>query len=163
MKRMIVRAATTAVVLLSMSSVVLAANSTAPASATDLTESFRGTAAVDSLQVYQIAGIVIIRGRTTDATQAALLADRAEQLGYTRVANLVQTVHETDDSALTRAAERELSIHRALDGCQFTVHSDKGVVTVAGRVRHELQKDVAVEVLRGLNGVRGVETDLQKF
>ncbi|MBV8518179.1 MAG: BON domain-containing protein [Acidobacteria bacterium] len=163
MKRMIVRAAAAAAFLLTLSSVALAAEPTAPATTIDLTDSFRDSATVDGLQVYQLAGILIIRGRTTDPAQAALLADRAQQLGYARVANLVQTVHESDDSALTRAAERELAIHRALDGCQFTVHSEKGVVTIAGRVRHELQKDVAVQVLRGIDGVRAIETDLQKF
>jgi hypothetical protein len=163
MKHMIVRAAAAAIVFISMSSAAMAANPPALATETDLTSSFRGVAAVDGLQVFQIADILVIRGRTTDPAQAVLLADRAQQLGYLRVANLVQTVHESDDGALTRAAERELSIHRALDGCQFTVHSDKGIVTVAGRVRHELQKDVAAQVLRGLTGVRAVEMDLQKF
>jgi osmotically-inducible protein OsmY len=130
---------------------------------TDLTNSFRGVgAAVNALQVYEVSGIVIIRGRTADKAEAEKLTDYARSLGYQRVANLIQTVQH-DDAALTRRAERELSVHRALDGCRFQVSSLQGVVHVGGQVRHELQKDVAMQVLRTLNGVRGVEMALRKF
>ena len=64
---------------------------------------------------------------------------------------------------IARAAERELTVHRALDGCQFRVSSDKGVVRLAGRVRHELQKDVAIALLRTIDGVQSVESTLTKF
>jgi osmotically-inducible protein OsmY len=130
---------------------------------TDLTNAFRAAGAdVDRLQVYEISGIVIIRGRTADKAQAELLGTYATSLGYQRVANLVQIV-EDDDEHITRMAERELTIHRSLDGCRFHVTSDRGVVHVAGTVRHELQKDVAVQVLRGIAGVRAVEVDLNRF
>jgi osmotically-inducible protein OsmY len=131
--------------------------------AIDRTEQFRGAgAAVDRLQVYEIAGIVIIRGRTADKAQAEDVARIAKTLGYERVANLVQ-ITEDNDGRITRAAERELTVHRSLDGCQFSVNSTKGIVHVAGRVRHELQKDVALQVLRQIDGVRSVEFDLTKF
>lgn len=130
---------------------------------TDLTNTFRAAgAAVDRLQVYEISGIVIIRGRTADKAQAELLGQYAQSLGYARVANLVQ-IAEDDDAQIARMAERELTIHRSLDGCHFHVTADRGVVHVAGTVRHELQKDVAVQVLRGINGVRAVEVDLNRF
>jgi osmotically-inducible protein OsmY len=131
--------------------------------AVDLTETFRGAgAAIDRLQVYQIAGIVLIRGRAVDAAQAAEVGRIAKELGYERVANLVQIV-ENNDVKIARAAEVELSVHRSLDGCRFRVSSENGVVRVAGSVQHELQKDVAVQVLRNLDGVRSVEVDLNRF
>lgn len=130
---------------------------------TDLTSAFRAAnAGVDRLQVYEISGIVIIRGRAVDQAQAETLNVYARTLGYERVANLVQIVKH-EDAALARAAERELTVHRALDGCQFRVTSEKGVVTVAGSVRHELQKDVALAVVRSINGVRSVEVNLNRF
>jgi len=130
---------------------------------TDLTNTFRGAnAAVKDLQAYQIAGIVIIRGRTTDQAQAEILSNYAKSLGYERVANLVQTVQNID-AELTRKAEVALSIHRALDGCRFSVRTDQGVVHVNGSVQHELQKDVAMQVVRGIDGVQRVELALQKF
>ena len=130
---------------------------------TDLTETFRGAgASVDRLQVYEIAGIVIIRGRAADKVQAETLNHYARTLGYQRVANLIQIIKH-EDASIARAAERELSAHRALDGCRFSVSSDKGVITLAGQVRHELQKDVALAVLRSIDGVRSVEVNLDRF
>src|SRR5688500_2256842 len=105
----------------------------------DLTEQFRmAGATVDRLQVYEVSGIVVIRGRVTDKVQAEALSRHAASLGYARVANLVQTI-EHHDAEMARAAERELTMHRSLDGCRFTVSADKGVLRVAGLVQHELQ------------------------
>lgn len=129
----------------------------------DLTSAFRNAGVVvDRLQVYELAGVVIIRGRTANRAQAEALGQYATTLGYNRVANLIQIV-ENDDVQIARAAERELSLHRSLDGCRFRVTADKGVVHVGGTVTHELQKDVAAQVLRSLDGVRAVEMSLVKF
>ena len=158
MKRTMTKAAILAVVLTALSGAAVAAPPT-----TDLTQSFRAAnAAVNGLQVYEIAGIVIIRGRTVEKAQAELLSRHAHSLGYNRVANLVQIV-EHDDKMIARKAEVELSVHRSLDGCRFRVRSDQGIVHVAGHVSHELQKDVALQVLRQIDGVRGVEMSLNKF
>jgi osmotically-inducible protein OsmY len=157
--RTIIKAVAIAVVLTVLSPAAFAATP----QTTDLTPKFRGAnSAVDRLQVYEISGIVIIRGRAADQAQAETLNQYAKSLGYARVANLVQIVKH-EDAALARAAERELTVHRALDGCKFSVSSEKGVVTVAGNVRHELQKDVALAVVRSINGVRSVEVNLNRF
>lgn len=157
--RTIVNAVAIAAVLI----LLAPAASAATPQTTDLTETFRGAgASVDRLQVYEIAGIVIIRGRAADKAQAETLNQYAQTLGYERVANLIQIV-KNEDASITRAAERELTVHRALDGCQFSVSSDKGVVTLAGRVRHELQKDVALALVRSIDGVRSVEVNLDRF
>ena len=130
---------------------------------TDLTNTFRGAnAAVSQLQVYEISGIVIIRGRTKDKAQAEVLSEYARSLGYQRIANLVATTTH-DDATITRRAEVELTVHRALDGCRFRVRSEEGVIHVAGQVRHELQKDVAMQVLRNIDGVQSVDMKLDKF
>lgn len=147
-------------------SLILAAGTAVAAPAPEpknLTEQFRAAgAAIERLQVYELAGIVIIRGRAAEPAAAEAVGRFAQSLGHDRVANLIQIV-EHRDAEIVRAAEVELSVHRALDGCRFVVRSDKGVLHVAGRVRHELQKDVAVQVLRNIDGVRGVELDLEKF
>jgi osmotically-inducible protein OsmY len=130
--------------------------------AVDLTSSFRtaGLADIDRLQVFEVGGIVIIRGRTDDSDKAAEASRIASQLGYTRVANLVQLTSVPDDVAIQRAAERALSRHRSLEGCKLSVDSRHGVVRVAGTVHSELQKQVAVELLKNIDGVRGVQTEL---
>jgi osmotically-inducible protein OsmY len=130
---------------------------------TDLTPKFLAAgASVENLQVSEIAGIVIIRGRAADKDQAAILNLFAQNLGYQRVANLVQ-ITKNDDAQIARNAERLLTVHHALDGCRFSVRSVQGVLHVAGRVRHELQKDVAFQVLRSINGVRSVDVQLDRF
>lgn len=159
MMRTIIKAVAIAAILIAVSPAATAATP----QTTDLTNTFRGAGAfVDRLQVYEIAGIVIIRGRAADKAQAETLNQYAQTLGYARVANLIQIV-KNEDAAIARAAERELTRHRALDGCLFRVSSDKGVVTLAGSVRHELQKDVALAVLRSVDGVRSVEVNLDRF
>lgn len=129
----------------------------------NLTEQFRNAGtAVDQLQVYEIAGIVILRGRTTSKVHAEDLGRFALSLGYTRVANLIQ-IAQNNDERIAREAEVELANHRSLGGCQFNVTSDQGIVRVAGRVTHELQKDVALQLLRQIDGVRSVQVDLKRF
>ena len=92
---------------------------------TDLTSEFRAAGAnLESLQVYEISGIVLIRGRAANKAQAEELGRVAQSLGYTRVANLVQIV-ENRDEEITRRAEVELTVNRSLDGCKFRVTSDQ--------------------------------------
>src|SRR5881227_3518291 len=81
--------------------------------AVDLTSSFRtaGVADIDRLAVYEVGGIVIIRGRTDSSDRAAAASRIATQLGYTRVANLVQLTTAPDDVAIQHAAERALARH----------------------------------------------------
>lgn len=155
-----IKAAAIVSILFVLSPAAIAAN--APETV-DLTNAFRTAGAtVDRLQVYEIAGIVIIRGRAADKAQAEELNRVATSLGYVRVANLVQIAPDRDDE-ITRKAEVELTVHRSLDGCRFSVTSDKGVVRVAGQVRHELQKDAVAQVLKNIDGIRSIEINLTRF
>jgi osmotically-inducible protein OsmY len=117
---------------------------------------------VDDLQAIDVGGIVVLRGRTTDAANAAHAGLFVQNLGYARVANLIRVIEPPDDAAIQRAAERRLAMHRALDDCQLRVDSNHGVVTVAGKVNSELQKDLALDVVRGINGVRAVKSEFQQ-
>lgn len=159
MMRTATRLAAIAVLLMTLTPVSTAATP----EAVDLTPVFHNAGlSLDRLQVYEISGIVIIRGRAANKTQAEEAGRVAQSLGYARVANLVQIV-QNRDAEIAREAERELTVHRSLDGCKFRVSSEQGVVRVAGSVRHELQKDVAVQVLRNIDGVRAVQVDLERF
>ena len=126
----------------------------------DLTSQLTGQVDVDGLSAIEVGGIVILRGRTTDLAIAQRAGALTQNLGYTRIANLIQIVTPPDDAAIARQAERRLAMHRALDGCRLRVDSNKGVVTVAGRVNQELQKDIAVDLVRQIDGVRSVRSDL---
>lgn len=159
MMRTITKAVAIAAIIIAFSPVATAA----VPDARDLTAQFvNAGASLDRLQVYEIAGIVIIRGRAADQAKAEELGRIALSLGYLRVANLVQVI-ENRDAEIARAAEVELSVNRSLDGCKFRVSSEQGVLRLAGEVKHELQKDVAMQVLRTIDGVRAVEVNLTRF
>ncbi len=156
------RSIATAVLVVALIAVTPMASAASPQEV-DLTNTFRAAGAVaDRLQVYEIAGVVLIRGRVADKAQAEEVGRIAQSLGYTRVANLIQVVEHRDEE-ITRRAEFELTVNRSLDGCKFRVTSDQGRVRVAGLVKHELQKDVAAQVLKNIDGIRSVEFDLNRF
>jgi osmotically-inducible protein OsmY len=125
----------------------------------DLTKLFRdGGVNVEQLQVVEVGGIVVIRGRTDNMDRAAEAGRLAQSLGYTRVANLVQLRRSADDATIQRRAERELTIHRGLEGTKISVASRDGIVSLGGRLS-EMQRDMAVQLIRNIDGVRGVTTD----
>ncbi len=153
-------------VLALLTAVVLAASTAhaAEPQAKDLTTMFtRGGVTVDDLQVVEVGGIVVIRGTTTDPSQAAAAGLFAAEHGFTRVANLVQISEPVDDAAIQRRAERELAVNGGLDGCKVSVTAHKGIIHIAGQVRAEEQKDTLVHLLRSVDGVRGVTADLTRF
>ncbi|HVR38154.1 MAG TPA: BON domain-containing protein [Thermoanaerobaculia bacterium] len=132
--------------------------------AKDITEQFKAAGlAIDKLQVYEIGGVVLIRGYAKDSLAAAAAGAYAQTLGYKRVANLVTTFEPPDDLVIERLAERELTVHRSLDGCRFHVDSRQGVLHINGSVQYELQKDVAIQLLRNIDGVREVRSTLVRF
>lgn len=129
--------------------------------AQNLTASFEAAGTkIERLRVYEVGGVVVIRGKARSESEKSEVAETAARLGHSRVANLVVIAAAPDDAAIERRAERELSVHRGLDGCSFSVDSNGGVLHVAGRVKYELQKDMALAVLRSIDGVRSVETSL---
>lgn len=116
---------------------------------------------VNGLSVRSAGDIVILRG-SGDATAAAEAANIARGLGATRVANLIRPVLASDDEAIRREAERQLTMTRALDGSKLRVSCRDGVLRVDGTVAHELQIDVARSIARGVRGARDVQVQLTK-
>lgn len=129
----------------------------------DLTQQFvTAGVAVEGLRAVEVGGIVVLRGRTTDKAAAEQAATVAQSLGFARVANLIQVAGVSDDARIMRAAERELAAHRGLDGTHIVVDSINGIVRLSGTVSNEVQKDVAVSLVRNINGVRAVQIALQR-
>ena len=148
-----------AIAALSVTLAVPAAQAAQP-DTRDVTKLFvDGGVAVDRLQAVEVGGILILRGRTEDPERAAAASRFAQSLGYARVANLVQVTQPADDANIARKVERELTIHRGLDGCNFRVASTGGVVRIAGRINNELQRDMAIQLVRNVDGVRAVQAD----
>jgi osmotically-inducible protein OsmY len=129
----------------------------------DLTQQFvTAGVTVEGLRAVEVGGIVVLRGWTADKGVAERAATVAQSLGFARVANLIQVNDVPDDARIMRAAERELSVHRGLDGTQIMVDSNNGIVRLSGKVSSEVQKDVAVFLVRNIQGVRAVQIALQR-
>ncbi len=114
--------------------------------------------AIDNLSVRSASGIVILRG-TGDADSAQRAVDVVKSLGVERVANLIRP-DSIDDDAIRRDAERKLAGSGALTDCVLRVECQKGVLSVTGTVKNELQKDAARTALRNVRGAREVKLNL---
>jgi osmotically-inducible protein OsmY len=134
-----------------------------PPASHDVTAQFvNGGAIIEGFQAIEVGGIVILRGHATDTSSAEQAALVAQTLGYSRVANLIQIDAVPDDARIARAAERGLALQRGLDGTQIVVESSNGVVRLSGTVSNEIQKDMAVHVVRNIDGVRSVQMALKR-
>ena len=130
---------------------------------TDLTPRLlKAGAKVEGLRALEVGGIVVLRGRTEERAEAAKAETLMHGLGYARVANLIQVEVPADDVAIERLAERQLGMSRSLDGCQIRVNSSNGVVRLNGTVQSELQKDVAIQLVRSIDGVKSVQFGVHK-
>lgn len=121
-----------------------------------------GGVAFNGFRAIDVGGILVLRGRTAVRDQAEAAGRYAQTLGYTRVANLVQIAEPVDDAMIERNAERQLALHRSLDGCDIRVSSQQGVVRISGKVQQELQKDMAIQLIRNVDGVREVRSELER-
>ncbi|HUP45975.1 MAG TPA: BON domain-containing protein [Thermoanaerobaculia bacterium] len=118
--------------------------------------------AIQELQAFEVGGIVILRGRAETRSAALAAGERAQALGYTRVANLIRIVRVPNDAELRRDVQRELAVHDSLAGSRISVDAENGIVYLRGSVQHEMQKDLAVAVLRSVDGVREVRAQLER-
>ncbi|HXI12759.1 MAG TPA: BON domain-containing protein [Thermoanaerobaculia bacterium] len=116
----------------------------------------RANLQVTKMTVRTVDGITIIRGQTTVKSEIGRVSRIARDHGHIRIANMIQLVAVTDDDAIKREVERQLSRARALDGCHFTIDAVNGVLTLGGTVQRELQKDAAQDIVTRVPGVRSV-------
>jgi len=127
----------------------------------DLTAVFiDGGVRIDRLLVYQIGGVVLLRGRTGSPLMAAAAGRFAARAGYRRVANLIEIVPGLTDEALAASARHELDMTRELEGCRFQIELAEGIVRLRGRVVREAQGDYAVYLIAKIDGVKQVHSEL---
>ncbi|MEA2240066.1 MAG: hypothetical protein QOC81_4790 [Thermoanaerobaculia bacterium] len=117
---------------------------------------------VEALRAVEVGGIVVLRGRVSDPGAAEQATAVAQTLGYARIANLIQIAGVPDDEKIARVAERKLAMQRGLDGTQIAVASNNGVVLLTGTVANEMQKDMAVHLVRNIDGVRAVQMAVKR-
>ena len=125
----------------------------------DLTVAFvAGGVTIDDLIVYQIADIVLIRGRTDNPARAAEAGRFAARSGYLRVANLIEVVPGIGDARIEALAHHRLEIARELRGCAFRIDSTDGSVRLGGQVDRENQKLFAIALVGSIEGVTNVRS-----
>src|SRR5688500_3329747 len=118
---------------------------------------------VDDLRVIPVEGVVIVRGKVHDQESFNRINTLMKDLGYLRVANMMKIVPAPNDQEIRRTAERELGINRSMEGARLRVQSENGIVTIHGRVRYELQRDAAINIVRSIDGVRDVRYNFEKM
>lgn len=134
-----------------------------PPATSDVTLQFMSAGiAAEGFRAVEVGGIVVLRGRVADKAMAEQASTVAQSLGYTRVANLIQVADVPDDARIARMAERELGVNRGLDGTQIKVASTNGIVRLTGTVLNEIQKDMALHLVRNIHGVRSVQMALRR-
>ena len=128
-----------------------------------LAQSIRDAVPVEKLSVQEIEGIVIIKGKAREKSSVDQITRLAKDQGFDRVANLIQVSRIPDDEFIELAVERTLGQNQSLDGCRFSIDSNQGVITISGVVNHELQKDLARDLVRRVPGVKEVRADLRRL
>ena len=73
-----------------------------------------------------------------------------------------KTVGETiDDTTITTRVKTAMLNDPAVGGLRIDVDTFKGAVTLSGRVKSETEKQQAISLARGINGVTEVKDALQ--
>ncbi len=133
----------------------------AQTNAVDLTTVFvDGGVTIDRLLVYQIGGIVLIRGRTDNPDMAAEGGRFATIRGYKRVANMIEINTAIGDNGIDRLARNQLERARELADCRFQLNSVGGVVSLRGQIAQEFQRNLAIRLVNRIDGVKSVQSTL---
>ncbi len=71
------------------------------------------------------------------------------------------TVGQTmDDAAITAAVKSKLMVDSVVGGLKIDVDTRDGVVSLSGPVKSQTEKDTAVRIARGTDGVKDVQDNL---
>ena len=142
---------------------LVAATAYAQEKPVDITAAFvEHGAVIAQLSAVQFSGIVVLRGKTSDAARSVEAGRIATTLGHRRVANLIVIVDDVVvDAAINADGHRRLELERDLEGCRFRVDSKRGVIHLTGRVLRHTQAELAVAILGKVPGVREVQTTLE--
>ena len=82
-------------------------------------------------------------------------------LGCASTAQKEGTGEYVDDSVITTKVKAAIFNEPSLKVAEINVETFKGVVQLSGFVRSRADMDKAVEVARGVNGVKSVKNDMQ--
>ena len=119
----------------------------------------------DAIQVEATGGIVTLTGTVADESHKTLAqATVANLSGVTRVDNQLAVGNEaavaTADVLIARKVELALRFHRNVTAGKITVEVKDGVVTLHGEASGDAQRQLIVEFVRDIVGVKDVRNEM---
>jgi osmotically-inducible protein OsmY len=112
-------------------------------------------------------GIVTLRGEANVQAQIDLATEYARDIDGVRDVKNEMTVAKTpkkgqtmikkiDDASITAQAKLTLLYHRSTSALNTSVNTKKGVVTLTGKAKSAIEKDLATKLVNDVNGVKKV-------
>jgi osmotically-inducible protein OsmY len=69
--------------------------------------------------------------------------------------------HQVPDQTITQMVARQLSTHGIRQPCQVTVQTNKGSVTLTGKIQYEHQRRTIVHAVHSVDGVQRVNDQMK--
>jgi len=119
----------------------------------------------DAIQIESTDGVVTLTGTVASEPQQTLAEDTVAGLpGVKRVDNQLKVkgeIPEKDSDAwLTTKVKTALLFHRNVSATQTEVNTNKGIVTLKGEADSQAQKDLTMEYVKGIDGVKDVNNKM---
>ncbi|MDO9067262.1 MAG: BON domain-containing protein [Deltaproteobacteria bacterium] len=113
-------------------------------------------------------GIVTLRGKVDSQAQKELMTENVKDVEGTKGVNNEMAVtknpekqrtagEKIDDASVTAQVKITLINHRSTSLLSTTVKTKSGIVTVGGKARNSLEKDLVTKLVADINGVKSVK------
>jgi hyperosmotically inducible protein len=119
----------------------------------------------DAIQIVSKEGAVTLTGTVAIEPHQALAEDTVAGLpGVKSVDNRLEVKGEhpakNSDAWLTTKVKTALLFHRNVSATQTEVNTKKGIVTLKGEADSQAQKDLTMEYVKDIEGVKGVNNKM---
>lgn len=119
----------------------------------------------DDIQVKSTEGVVTLTGSVSKDYHKSLAQETAAELpGVKQVDNQIALIGEQpaerSDGWVTMKVMAALLFHKNVTATGTEVHTENGVVTLAGKVDSEAQKELTAEYAKDVEGVKDVRNEL---
>lgn len=129
---------------------------------------FHRSASAGKIKVDVKDGIVTLRGKVDSQAQKELMTENVKDVEGTKGVNNEMAVTKTpekqrtagekiDDASVTAQVKITLINHRSTSLLSTTIKTKSGIVTVGGKARNSLEKDLVTKLVADINGVKSVK------
>lgn len=132
---------------------------------------FHGSVNAGKIKVDVKEGIVTLRGKVDSQTQKELMTENVKDVEGVKGVNNELTVTKSaekkrktdekiDDASVTAQVKITLINHRSTSLLSTTIKTKSGIVTVGGKARNTLEKDLVTKLVADINGVKSVKNQM---